>query len=215
MKKHHFSVRMDIKGVASDIGMQAGSSPSCLVDAHSFTDTDNLCPEAVDVVGDLETYKDTEIIDLEPMTLSSDTEINQMVKEKFTCPICQGLLVRARILACGHHFCRECVYRWFRTRRMCPMCRKQGDLNVPSFYIDHFLDEVIDNSGNKQLKDQRVFRKRETESAVLDGSTIRMANLDFQAITANHFAQTVTSYSHGVTTDTSTQSTTRTHDTGV
>lgn len=43
------------------------------------------------------------------------------------CTVCHELLRGARVLACGHLFCDDCISRWFRTNATCPTCRVTCD----------------------------------------------------------------------------------------
>ncbi|KAF5398796.1 RING finger protein [Paragonimus heterotremus] len=195
----------------SEVGMQASSGQfACVVDAVSCKDLDNICPEAAQLAHQIETHVDVESVILDMHTLSDDTAIDRLLKEKFICAICHGLLVRARVLNCGHHFCRECLYYWFRLRHMCPMCRSPGNMSFPSPYTDSFLDDVVMHSNNEVLTVQRTRRKLEKASACLD--TSNTVGADEPSGMMSSYAQTVSSYSHGVTTDNWTQAAAETSD---
>ncbi|VDP97148.1 unnamed protein product, partial [Trichobilharzia regenti] len=146
----------------------AESLPTCLVDAqsctiHQTTATTTPNDSVVEIISQLETYKNkTSFIDLDDIQLTDNTALDHLIKESFTCSICRGLLVRARLLPCGHQFCRECLYYWFKIRHTCPLCRTRVCTNVPAIHVDNFLDEIIDHCKNIEVKCQRQQRKSET-----------------------------------------------------
>jgi hypothetical protein len=51
-------------------------------------------------------------------------DVLEIGQEPVECPICSNH-VREPIeyLACGHVFCRDCIHRWSRVNRVCPLCR--------------------------------------------------------------------------------------------
>ncbi|KAH8873671.1 hypothetical protein KSF78_0008124 [Schistosoma japonicum] len=140
--------------------------PTCLVDAQSYTR--QISETFDDIMNQLETYKNTPFIDLDDVQLTDNKSLDHLIKESFTCSICRGLLVRARLLPCGHHFCRECLYYWFKIRHACPLCRTCIRTNVSALHVDNFLDELVDRGCNEALKCQRKQRKAEQASAILD-----------------------------------------------
>ncbi|KAK4468579.1 hypothetical protein MN116_007772 [Schistosoma mekongi] len=140
--------------------------PTCLVDAQSYTR--QISETFDDILNQLETYKNTSFIDLDDVQLTDNKSLDHLIKESFTCSICRGLLVRARLLPCGHHFCRECLYYWFKIRYTCPLCRTYIRTNVSAIHVDNFLDELVDHGCNEELKCQRKQRKVEQASAILD-----------------------------------------------
>ncbi|CAH8864181.1 unnamed protein product [Trichobilharzia szidati] len=143
--------------------------PSCLVDAESCTTIHQTTNAGVvEIISQLETYKNKTFIDLDDIQLTENTALDHLIKESFTCSICRGLLVRARLLPCGHQFCRECLYYWFKIRQTCPLCRTRVYTNVPAIHVDNFLDEVIDHCNSMEVKSQRQQRKLETASEALD-----------------------------------------------
>ncbi|CAH8543697.1 unnamed protein product [Schistosoma turkestanicum] len=141
--------------------------PSCLVDAESYT-THQTSETVNEIWNQLETYKNTAFIDLDEIHLTDNHSLDNIIKESFTCSICHGLLVRARLLSCGHQFCRECLYYWFKVRYACPLCRTRVHTNVSAIHVDNFLDDLIEHGSNEALKCQRKQRKTEQTSALID-----------------------------------------------
>jgi len=52
------------------------------------------------------------------------------------CSICYDNIYVKETLACGHSFCRNCIYKW--KENTCPMCRSI------MFYIIHQRDAILD-----------------------------------------------------------------------
>ncbi|CAH8582994.1 unnamed protein product [Heterobilharzia americana] len=162
--------------------------PTCLVDAQSYTHQRN--ENTTEILNQLETYKNTTFINLDNIQLTENTVLDQLIKESFTCSICQGLLVRARLLSCGHQFCRECLYYWFKIRHTCPLCRTRVYTNVPARHVDNFLDELIDQCYSEELKHQRKGRKFESTSELLDSRYDQMGSGDILRTVTESFVQT-------------------------
>ncbi|CAH8593010.1 unnamed protein product [Schistosoma intercalatum] len=142
---------------------------SCLVDAQSYTCQSNeKLIQHNEIFNQIETYKNVTFIDLDDIQLTNNQLLDNLIKESFLCSICRGLLVRTRLLSCGHQFCRECLYYWFKIRNTCPLCRKYVNRNISAINIDNFLDELIENGSNEALKYQRKQRKIEKASELLD-----------------------------------------------
>ncbi|GAA29767.2 uncharacterized RING finger protein C548.05c [Clonorchis sinensis] len=194
---------MNTKDNVSEVGMQVCNDTSrCIVDSGSYNNSHQLCPEALGLIQQVETKADVDLVNLEMVQITDNPTIDVLIKEKFVCPICHGLLVRARILVCGHHFCRECLYCWFKVSHMCPMCRRPGRLNVAAWGIDTFLDELVQACENEELKMQREHRKAEHTSVALDEME---SHTTLVTTVTSNFAQTISAYSQGITTDTWTQ----------
>ena len=58
-------------------------------------------------------------------------------KSYSTCEICYNNMYVPTKLACGHTFCKNCIYRWSSRGSSCPMCRKD------MFFINHSKDVII------------------------------------------------------------------------
>ncbi|TPP58586.1 hypothetical protein FGIG_11721 [Fasciola gigantica] len=191
---------MDVKQAVTEVGMQVASSPTCcIVDAVSSIGHTDLCPEAIELLEENKLDKQDGVeINLEQTTLCENPSLDRSLKDNFICPICQGLLVRTRVLGCGHHFCRECLHRWIKLRRMCPMCRQSVATCVTSLFIDTFLDDVIDLCGKDELKQQRWQRKKEQESLDLDEVIMTRVPTEMATMMISNYAQTISSYSQSV-----------------
>lgn len=188
---------VDVKQAMTEVGMQVASSPTCcIVDAVSSIGHPELCPEAAELLADLKPENQEGIdINLEQVTLCDNSLLDRTLKDNFTCPICQSLLVRARVLGCGHQFCRECLHKWIKLRRMCPMCRQPVIACVTSLFIDTFLDDVIEQCGSEELKQQRWQRKKEEESSALDMTNLTRIPTEMATMMISNYAQTISSYS--------------------
>lgn len=46
------------------------------------------------------------------------------------CPICisEELTTKRQIVTCGHVFCDECLSKWFKENRWCPLCKKEAQI---------------------------------------------------------------------------------------
>ncbi|VDP84570.1 unnamed protein product [Echinostoma caproni] len=191
---------MDMKQNVTEVGMQVASTPTCcIVDAVSSTGHVELCPEAQELLGELKCEnQDSVTVNLETISVIENITLDRTVKDNFSCPICQGFLVRARVLGCGHQFCRECLYRWLKLRRMCPMCRQPVVACVTALFVDTFLDDVVDHCGNDELKRQRQLRKQEKASASLDEGPVTRIPTEMTTMMISNYAQTISAYSHGL-----------------
>lgn len=58
-------------------------------------------------------------------------------KSYHTCEICYNDMYVPTKLACGHTYCKNCIYRWANRGSNCPMCRKD------MFYVNHSKDVII------------------------------------------------------------------------
>ena len=71
-----------------------------------------------------------------------------------TCGLCYDPLVHVHVLACGHHACGECIWKWTAERVhggarrcTCPFCRAEspsGPVACP--LLDQLLEEVVEPS---------------------------------------------------------------------
>ena len=46
-----------------------------------------------------------------------------------SCPICVQKLFQPVTTRCKHHFCYECLKRWFQVRKTCPLCRSSRNMS--------------------------------------------------------------------------------------
>lgn len=51
-------------------------------------------------------------------------ELNSDLEDELTCVICCNILCEPVVTPCCHSFCRECVGRWLKDFKSCPVCRK-------------------------------------------------------------------------------------------
>ncbi|CAH8629016.1 unnamed protein product [Schistosoma rodhaini] len=139
----------------------------CLIDSQSHTTT-NTTTNTTDI--QTTTDIDNTLIDLNTIQLTNNKLLDHLIKQTFLCSICHNLLVNTRLLLCGHQFCRECLYYWFKISNTCPLCRKSINYHyiISAINIDNFLDELINNGCNDLLKNQRIQRKNEKLSKLLD-----------------------------------------------
>ncbi|CAI2738723.1 unnamed protein product [Dicrocoelium dendriticum] len=180
-----------------DLGVQVVHCKRfCIVDTESFKDANRLCAEAGELLHENSFGEEADMVNIDSLRISEDDVLDAWIKESFVCAICRGLLVRSRVLACGHHFCRECILKWFTIRQMCPMCRRPGRVNTPSLGIDRFLDDVVESSSCKWLKMQRMQRKREEANTASDRYEERVS--EPMTTTSSHFPQTIFASTHGI-----------------
>ncbi|KAI1294943.1 E3 ubiquitin-protein ligase NRDP1 [Halotydeus destructor] len=70
-------------------------------------------------------------------------DLNPDLEEEFTCVICCGIIREPVVTQCGHTFCRNCVTRWIKTERNCPVCRKPcSKLCKPPVIIKNLLGRM-------------------------------------------------------------------------
>jgi len=70
-------------------------------------------------------------------------ELNEDLEEELTCIICCGILREPVVTHCGHTFCRDCVNRWIKTERSCPVCRKPcHKLSKPPVLVTNLLGKL-------------------------------------------------------------------------
>jgi hypothetical protein len=43
---------------------------------------------------------------------------------EFECKICLENKIEV-ITPCNHHFCKDCIYRWYEIKKTCPICRTE------------------------------------------------------------------------------------------
>lgn len=59
--------------------------------------------------------------------VEDDCDTTEGVPDAAACAVCQEPLQSARVLACGHAFCDDCISRWLREHETCPTCRATCD----------------------------------------------------------------------------------------
>ena len=86
----------------------------------------------------LDFYSLTRVIDLSNLEYVSDCNKN------LECGICREPLVQPLTTQCHHTFCRECLGRAIRPRRICPCCRHYltRPVMVPNKIVIDMLDEM-------------------------------------------------------------------------
>lgn len=79
------------------------------------------------------------------------------------CAVCQSALCGARVLACGHAFCCDCITQWFCHNASCPTCRAPcgADAGAPCLALDE-LALALARDGDRE----RIEAYRESWSAV-------------------------------------------------
>jgi len=87
--------------------------------------------------------------------------VNDLPKEDLLCPICQDLLVKPVVNACGHSFCFWCTHRAMDplARSSCPLCRAELEhFPLPCAPLYHiatrFFDEVTERA--KEISEQEM-----------------------------------------------------------
>ena len=59
---------------------------------------------------------------------NSDIHFEEKIITQDKCPICFDEFLDAQeiaVLACGHTFCQECANNFLKTKKSCPICRKE------------------------------------------------------------------------------------------
>lgn len=64
------------------------------------------------------------------------------IENSLTCEICCDLFDTPVAVACGHVFCRGCIWRWNRRNNHCPKCRDPRGSVITGRLVQ--LDELID-----------------------------------------------------------------------
>ncbi|KAM8756063.1 nuclear factor 7, brain-like [Acanthopagrus schlegelii] len=52
-------------------------------------------------------------------------------EEDLSCPICQDIFKDPVVLSCSHSFCRDCLQRWWREKKQCPVCKERPVMSDP------------------------------------------------------------------------------------
>ncbi|XP_026205394.1 nuclear factor 7, ovary-like [Anabas testudineus] len=54
-------------------------------------------------------------------------------EEDLSCPVCLEIFKTPVVLSCSHSFCKDCLTRWWRDKRLqqCPVCKEHTLLNEP------------------------------------------------------------------------------------
>lgn len=87
--------------------------------------------------------------------------LEQAVRTEAQCAVCQELLVAAHALECSHAFCGECVARWARLHRTCPLCRAPARAPpVPVRALDALVDAVAKSTLSAPERAARARRQR-------------------------------------------------------
>uniref|UniRef100_A0A4W6BK12 RING-type domain-containing protein n=1 Tax=Lates calcarifer TaxID=8187 RepID=A0A4W6BK12_LATCA len=51
--------------------------------------------------------------------------------EDLSCPVCHDIFKDPVLLSCSHSFCKDCLQRWEKPTKECPVCKKTSLLNDP------------------------------------------------------------------------------------
>lgn len=69
-------------------------------------------------------------------------------EEAWMCSICRSSITIGSLTQCGHKYCKDCLERWLRTVRNCPMCK--SGLSIESVYnFTHHKPDLQINKINK------------------------------------------------------------------
>lgn len=60
------------------------------------------------------------------------------------CTICFRINEKQGLLDCGHFFCYDCIYEWFKKNKNCPMCRKTSSNIYPCANALHIRTSILD-----------------------------------------------------------------------
>lgn len=90
-------------------------------------------------------------------TNSSNTFFTQM-EDQLTCAICQDIMYCPCVTSCGHTFCYNCLYEWFKSKERqntCPNCRTRlksrpnASLQLKNI-VNMFVNMIINNNSSKR-----------------------------------------------------------------
>ena len=99
-------------------------------------------------------------------TLKKQQKIIEGLKKSVTCQICQEIMTLPHNLDCGHAFCYECTYAWFKKSPTCPICRK-GITTVPSnsWSIQQQVDLLLESLDEEETKEYQNKLKTAKENS--------------------------------------------------
>jgi hypothetical protein len=104
------------------------------------------------------TTNDSKKIKLTQEDIIKQQKIISALKKSVSCLICQEIMASPHNLECGHAFCFECVFAWFKKSQTCPICRK-GISTIPS--ISWSLQEQIEMlTENLNEEEKNSFNER-------------------------------------------------------
>lgn len=69
---------------------------------------------------------------------------------RINCPICLNMCISPRAIACGHLFCRSCLYQWKSKSKKCPVCRKNIYLEKSETLFDIVIKLTIEKLSNNK-----------------------------------------------------------------
>ena len=71
------------------------------------------------------------------------------------CAICTEKIKDSVELECHHSFCRECLREWFKSKKICPICRASSNKfpEIESTGIDYEYEEYTDDNNNNNYYD--------------------------------------------------------------
>ena len=104
-----------------------------------------------------------ELINKQKQKTDEDTGgvVSSMTQE-FLCVICHELFINAHTLLCSHSFCEVCIKGWIKTKKECPICRKQiTSVPVRTLALDNAIATVEsklspeEKKGRDEVKEER------------------------------------------------------------
>ena len=85
------------------------------------------------------------------------------MQEEFTCVICQELFVVAHTLTCSHSFCEGCIEQWMKSKKDCPICRKQITAKpVHSLVLDNAIDKMVEKMNDAAREERKLLKESRT-----------------------------------------------------
>ena len=56
---------------------------------------------------------------------SENNSKEENILQDITCSICTNLFIQPFSISCGHTFCKTCITRWIKQRKICPICNSK------------------------------------------------------------------------------------------
>ena len=58
---------------------------------------------------------------------------------------------------CGHTFCQDCITKWRKKNKLCPVCRTRIKHVAPSTALDQFIEEMFGLMDHEGLQRRAEF----------------------------------------------------------
>ena len=81
--------------------------------------------------------------------------LEEAMEDNLRCAICDELYIDATVLECRHTFCLDCVEKWRKEKKSCPICRKPVKKTTKPIAFQGIIDAMVEDLRFIEPKENR------------------------------------------------------------